>query len=236
MDLDIKALKNNSLNIEGSAYFVNEIGGNNVVIPGPPTTLNLTPGDPLPSPVVVSTPPPPWGGQPVTAVDTDPNGNTPMRKFTYINLGPSFDFGPSLGLSTPLEIGSDIRYEQTSSSVGTLTSTWFLGSLRVGFFPGVDTTVAYSERDFNGTDEGINGTTLARYSYIYDPRDLGTYTVFKVNGYNKSFLASLAIEMTLNSHLYFDYGLISGTELVDFGPLQGTLNNQYIAGTYEIKW
>jgi hypothetical protein len=180
-------------------------------------------------------------------------GVTPVRNFTYVNIGPSFDFGPSLDLTTPIEIGANARYEQTSSAVGTLTSTWLLGGLRVGFFPGVEATVAYSERDFNGAEEGyfpFTGnavkpqpftTPLARYSYLNDPSDLGFYRIFQMNGNNQSLLYSLAIEVNRNSKLYFDYSLTQGTEIVNVGPVlsgavPGTLYNQYMGGTYDIKF
>jgi len=227
MDVDIKALKKYAFKIKGSAYFVKEITSNLVV---DPKSGSLT--------VVDTTAPATQNG--VTIL---PAGASLVRNFTYFNFGPSFDFGPFLDLTTPLEVGVNVRLEQTDSALGTLTSSWFLGGVKVGFFPGVDTTLAFSRRDFNGWEEGITvkpGTTsttpLARYEYVNGPLDLGSYSPFYVNGYNQSWMASLVLEVNRNSKFYFDYDLTEGNQILDVGPVTGILFNQFISGTYEIRF
>jgi hypothetical protein len=222
MDMDIKALKNYALKIKGSAYFVNEINGNLVKsASGALTAVDST--------------------DEVTQSGVTLNGVFLTRNFTYLNIGPSFDLGPSLNLTTPFEIGANLRYEQTTSALGTLNSTWILGSLRVGFAPGWEATVAYSERDFSGIDEGYSGQPFARYSYVNDRRDLGVYDPFTVSDSIQAWLMSMTIEMDRNSRLYFDYDLTQGTYFPTNGvvfnwPNTGKMYNQYFQGLYEIKF
>ncbi|HTC22267.1 MAG TPA: hypothetical protein VK859_15525, partial [bacterium] len=103
-ELDVKTLENDALKVKGSVYFVQEISGN----------------------LVVNT-----AGTGFVPVDS-PAGTTlvPIRNFTYINLGPSFNFGHFIGFERDLEVGTNFRLEQTNSDLGTLTSTWIIGGIR----------------------------------------------------------------------------------------------------------
>jgi hypothetical protein len=209
IDIDVETLQKKALKIRGAAYLVQEISGN-----------------------LVSN----SAGTGITGLDPAPNGSIPMRNFTYVNFGPSFDLGPSLNLETPMEIGTNMRYEQTTSSVGTLTTFGAWGGLKVGLFDWWETAVAFGAESVNGTDEGVNGTTFARYSYLFDNTDLGTYSAFNVNGTEQSLRWSTTFKFNRNSRLYLDYSLTSGTYVPNLGPVTGTVNNQFMEMTYEVEF
>jgi hypothetical protein len=209
MDLDIETLKKKSLKIKGSAYLVQEIIGNYVVNDA---------------------------GTGYVALDPASNGAAPLRNFTYINFGPSFDLGPNIGLETPLEIGTNMRYEQTTSVVGTLNSMGIWGEIRVGIVKEWEVDLALGAQSANGTEEGINGTPMARYSYVFDNTDLGTYKAFTVNDSVGYYLLSTSFRFDRNSTVYLDYDLTSGNELETVGQISGTLQNQFIGLTYEVKF
>jgi hypothetical protein len=208
-EVDIETLEKKSLKIKGSAYFVQEIMANEVV--------NSS-------------------GTAFTSLDPAPNGAAPVRNFTYINFGPSFDFGPHIGLDTPLEIGTNVRYEQTTSVVGTLNSLGIWAGVRVGIVKQWEVDLALGAQSANGTDEGINGTTMARYSYIFDNSDLNSYKPFTVNDSVGYYLLSTSFRFDRNSTLYLDYDLSSGNELETVGQISGTLQNQFIGMDYEVKF
>ncbi len=207
-ELDVKALPDQSLKIAGAAYFLSEITGNLVVDKA---------------------------GTGYTGVDELSNGLIPQRKFTYINVGPSFDFGPSLGLKTPIELGTNLRYEQTNSVVGTLTDDWILGGIKVGLFPWWEVSAAYGVQTMNGSDMGYGGGTYARYSYVYNNQDLGSYSVFTVNGTIQDLMWSTTFNLDGHSKLHFDYSFAYGNEGLNSAPAQ-TLYNQYMELTYEVKF
>ncbi len=209
VELDIKALKEKALKIKGSAYFVQEISGNLVV--------NGT-------------------GSAFIPIDSPPSTTIyPVRNFTYLNVGPSFDFGPSIGWDRPLEIGTNVRYEQTTSGLGTLTSAWIIGGIKVGVLPFWDLAGAFSNQDVNGSDAGYGGTLLARYPYIYDSTDLGQYSTFTVKGSVQSLRFSSTFKVNRNSNIYLDWDWTTGN-LLPLAPNQGTLNNHYMELTYEVKF
>ena len=214
LDLDIETMKKKSLKIKGSAYLVQEIIGNYVVNDA---------------------------GTGYTALDPAPNGAAPVRNFTYINFGPSFDLGPNIGLETPLEIGTNVRYEQTTSIVGTLNSWDLWGEIRVGIVKEWEVNLALGVQSANGTEEGlvINGvqTPLARYSYVFENTDLGSYKAFTANESIGDYLLSTSFRFDRNSTLYLDYDLSSGNGLETVvGNITGTLQNQFIGLTYEVKF
>ena len=225
VDLDIKALKGNALKVAGSAYFLQEITGNLVVNQAGTTFAGL---------------------------DTAPSGKVPVRKFTYVNIGPSFDIGPSAGLKTPLEIGTNVRYEDTSSNLGDLTDLWILGGVKAGLFTWWEVSAAYGIQNMSGTDAGYvatdsNGkpfqTTLARYPYLFDNVDLINnatgkpyYAPFTVNGTVQNLLLSTTFNIDRNSKLHFDYSLAYGNEIPNLGTYLGTLNNEFMELNYEVKF
>ncbi|HEY5039399.1 MAG TPA: hypothetical protein VIJ93_10035 [bacterium] len=210
VDVDIQTLKKKSLKIRGAAYLLQEISGN-LVVNG--------------------------SGNGFTGLDPAPDGSIPVRNFTYVNFGPSFDLGPSLGLETPMEIGTNVRYELTTSSVGTLNSFGVWGGLKVGFFDWWEAALALGEQSVNGTDEGINGSTLARFSYLFDNSDLGKYSAFNVNGTEQSLRWSTTFKFNRNSRLFLDYSLTSSANFVPYvGNRPGTLNNQFMEMTYEVEF
>lgn len=208
-EIDIETLEKKSLKIKAAAYFLDEISGNLVV--------NSS-------------------GTGYTGLDTTPGGQIPKRNFTYLNIGPSFDIGPSAGLSTPLEIGTNVRFEETSSAAGTLDSFWILGGVRAGLVPGWEVSGAFGARSFSGSDMGYKGLPIARYSYLFDNSDLGLYTPFTVNGYDDQYILSTTIETGRNAKLHFDYTLDWGNQIQYAGGIGGTLNNQYMELTYEIAF
>jgi hypothetical protein len=209
LEVDIETLKKKSLKIKGSAYLVQEITGNSVV--------NST-------------------GTGFATLDPTSSGAIPVRNFTYINFGPSFDFGPNIGLDTPLEIGTNVRYEQTTSVVGTLNSLGLWTGVRVGIVKEWEVNLALGVQSANGTEEGINGSTLARYSYVFDNTDLGSYKAFTVNDSVGYYLLSTSFRFDRNSTLYLDYDLSSGNDLATVGQISGTLQNQFIGMSYEVKF
>ena len=210
MDLDVKALKNNALKIVGAAYLVQEIDGNLVVNKA---------------------------GNAFAPLDPDASGNAPVRKFTYLNFGPSIDLGPLVDWEGgALQIGTNLRMEQTDSTVGTLTSTWLIGEAKVGLFPWLEFSAAFSNQDLSGTEEGYDGSVLARYSYLYDNTDLGRYHPFTVNGNIQALMFTTAFKIDRNSTAYFDYSLVTGNDLPGFGPTVGTLNSQTMEMVYEIQF
>jgi hypothetical protein len=208
-EFDIEALEKKALKIKGAVYFLDEMSGNLVVNSG---------------------------GTGYTGLDTTPGGQIPKRNFTYINLGPSFDFGPSAGLSTPLEIGANIRLEDTTSEAGTLDSFWVLGGMRAGLFPGWEVSGAFGVRSVSGSEMGYQGFPIARYSYLFNNQDLGSYTPVTVNGYDAQYILSTTIGTGRNAKLHFDYVMDWGNELQYVGDLGGTLYNQYMELTYELEF
>jgi len=139
-------------------------------------------------------------------------------------------------LTTPLEIGCDVRYEQTTSDLGTLTSTWLLGGVRAGVLPGWELTGTFSQQNTTGSEAGYNGTLLARYPYLYSNADLGKYSTFTVDGNVQSLKFSSVLQVTKNSTLYLDYDLTRGNIHPYVQTIVGTLENQYMEMTYEIKF
>jgi len=186
-ELDVKTLKEQALKIKGSAYFVQEISGN-LVVNGSGT--GFVPVD----------------GQAGTTI-------VPIRNFTYLNVGPSLNLGPLMGLGRDLEVGTNVRLEQTTSVLGTLTTTWLIGAIKAGVLPIWDIEASFSEQDINGTDAGIGGFSWARYSYIYDNTDLGSYTTFTVNGNSQVLLLSSVLKINRNSSLYLDYEWYQANDL-----------------------
>jgi hypothetical protein len=177
------------------------------------------------------------------------DGISPLRNFTYINIGPSMDFGPSLQLKTPFELGTNVRYEDTNSQIGDLNDLWWLTGLRVGFFEWWEITAAFGIHTASGTDMGIDGTTLARYSYIYNNEDLGTYQPFTVNDSVQDLLFSTTFNLDSHSKLHLDYSFETGTNQGTMGNtkttasgiysganLTGSVNDQYVEMTYEVKF
>jgi len=209
MEVDIETLEKKSLKIKGSAYLVQEIMANEVV--------NSS-------------------GTAYTPLDPTSNGAAPIRNFTYINFGPSLDLGPHIGLDTPLEIGTNVRYEQTTSVVGTLNSLGLWCGLRVGIVKEWEVDLALGAQSANGTEEGINGSPVARYSYVFDNTDLGSYQPFTVNDSIGYYLLSTSFQFDRNSTLYLDYDLSSGNEIEAVGQITGTLQNQFIGTDYEVKF
>lgn len=219
-NLDLKSLPDQAFKFAGAVYFVSEIEDNLVVNSG---------------------------GNAYAAVDGY-NGINPLRSFVYVNLGPSMDFGPSFQLKTPLELGTNIRFEDTDSQIGDLQDLTWLTGIRAGLFSWWEIVGAFGIHTANGTDMGIDGTTLARYSYIYNNEDLGAYTPFTVNDYTQDLLFSTTFIMDSHSKLHLDYSFETGTNqgtmanpttasgLYPGANLTGTVNNQYLEMTYEVKF
>ena len=184
-DFDVKATDKDALKIPGSIYFVQEISDNLVVD---------------------------QAGTGYVSVDAVPGVANPIRSFKYVNIGPSFNLAPSTGLPGDLEIGFNVRYEQTSSAIGTLTSDWILGGIKAEIFSWWETAASFGVQEINGTEAGYGGSTLARYSYQFDNTDLlaGGYSIFNINGSRQSWKLSEDFKMDRNSTLYFDYGLTWG--------------------------
>jgi hypothetical protein len=214
LDLDVKALEKDALQILGSVYFVQEISDNLVEQSQPSGAF---------APV---------------AVDGTGSAPSPQRSFTYVNLGPSLNLAPFVGLDQDLVLGTNVRFEQTNSAIGTLTSAWILGGVQVGLTPWWEMAASYSDQELKGAEAGIGGTTLARYSYIFDNSDLGSYQVFNINGSNQSWRLSSVFKINRNSSLYLDYDLTGGTAVPYAGPTApgAKLNNQYMEVTYEIQF
>ena len=208
LELDVKTLEKQALKVRGSAYLVQEISGNIVA--------NLTQTG-------------------FTTVDAPVPGVVLVRKFTYVNIGPSLNIGPLIGWDRDLEIGTNARFEQTSSSLGTLTSSWILGGLRVGILPSVDFSTAISSQNVSGTEMGYLGSFYARYSYLFDNSDLGSYSQFNVSGTIQSLRFSLDFKVNHNSSFFLDYDITQGNLYEGF-PIPANLNNQYMELTYEIKF
>jgi hypothetical protein len=208
LEFDVKALNQQALKVLGSAYLAQEIT----------SELSLVPNGTVMEPVQVS-----------------PGAAAPVRNFTYINVGPSFNLGPSIGWDRALEIGSNFRYEQTTSSLGTLTSIWVIGGARVQILPFWEMTAAYSQRQANGVEYGYDGTLYARYTYLFDGSDIGDYSPVHVNGTVQSLRWSTTFRVGRNSSIYLDYDWSFG-DMLPTVPLQGTLNNQVGEVTYEVKF
>jgi len=205
LELNIKALEHQTLKVLGAAYLVQEITGEMAL---PPAVTTLVP------------------------VEVN-SGAAPVRNFTYVNIGPSFNLGPSLGWDRVLEIGSNFRYEQTSSSLGTLTSLWAIGGVRVEILPVWEMSAAFSDRQANGTEYGYGGSLYARYTYLYDGSDVGAYKSVQINGTVQSLRWSTSFKVNRNSSLSLDYSWTFGNMLPS-GQTQGTLNNQFGEISYEV--
>ena len=213
-DLDVKALEKQALKINGSAYFVQEISDN----------------------LVVNIP-----GTAYTPVDGTVGAPDPKRSFVYINMGPSLNLAPLVGLTEDLEVGTNVRYEKTDSSIGTLTNLWLVGGARVVLFKGIELASGFSTQSINGSEAGyIVGSTvtpMARESFLFDNSDLGKYGVFTINnGSIQSLRFSAKLEVNRNSRFFLDYDLSWGTDVPDYGTPGGTLRNQFMETTYEIEF
>jgi hypothetical protein len=216
LDADIKSVPDKALKVGVSAYILSEISGN-LVLNG--------------------------FGTGFAGVDATPSGVIPIRNFIYVNVGPSYDFGSLIGLTTPLELGFNFRDEETSSQVGNLSSSWIMGGAKVGIFPWWDVTAAAGNRTMVGTEMGINGSVFGRYSYIYNNEDLGHYSAFTVNGSIQNWLLSSTFRLDEHSKLNFDYSMTWGKDAPNYGSILGpasalcsVLNNQYMEMTYEVKF
>jgi hypothetical protein len=178
-ELDLKALKRDAFKLLGSAYRVEEITSDLVLNPAQD------------------------GFVPVD----DPLGKIPppIRQFTYVNVGPSMDFGPMVGFSRKIELGSNARYERTNSSIGTLESLELLGGLRVGVLPFWDVEASFEHRRINGLESGYDGTIFARYPYLYDNQDLGDYSIFQIDESVKRWNLSCDFKVTSHSDIWLDY-------------------------------
>ncbi len=209
LDADLKVLKKDSLKIKGSAYWVKEITGNMVI-----NTL----------------------GTGYVPVDSPANTYlVPVRNFTYINVGPSFNLGPYLGLDRDLELGTNLRYERTTSDLGTLNSAWIIGGIRVDLLPVWEISAAFSQQNAKGTEAGLGGTLWARYPYLYDYSDLGNYSPVQVDGNIQSLRFSNVFKVNRNSDIFIDYDWTSGN-MLPTKPVQGTLVNQFIELSYEVRF
>jgi hypothetical protein len=208
-ELDVKTLEKDALRVKGSVYFVQEIGGN-LVVNG--------------------------GGSSFTPVDSPTNSAlNPVRNFTYVNIGPSFNLGPSMGLDRDVEIGTNVRYEQTSSVLGTLTSSWILGGIRADILPALEVSVSYGVQSAKGTEAGYGGLLVARYPYLYDNSDLGSYSPLTIDRSTQSARFSMGFKVNRNSTIYLDYDWTDGN-LVLGNPNQATLSNHFGEVTYEIQF
>ena len=212
-ELDVKALKDKALKIKGSAYFVQEISGN-LVING----ALLKPG--------------------IGFIPVDGSAGTtivPMRNFTYVNVGPSFNLGPFIGLDRDLEIGANTRLEQTTSVLGTLTTTWIIGSLKADVLPVWEIGASFSEQDTSGTDAGIRGSNWARYSYLFDNSDLGNYSTFTVRGSSQIMFLSSVLKVNRNSNLFLDYEWYQGNYTWNLAT-PTKLIDHIVELTYEVQF
>ncbi len=208
-ELDIQTLEKQALKVKGSVYFVQEISGNLVVNSG---------------------------GTGFVPVDS-PGGTilVPIRNFTYVNLGPSYNLGPALGLGRDLEIGTNVRLEQTSSVLGSLSSTWILGSIRAEVLPAIQFSVAYGWRGAQGTEAGYQGTLMANYAYLYDNSALGFYSPVSVNTSRNYVLFSTAFKINKNSTMFFDYDWTDGnSQLSD--PTQTHISDHFGRVSYDIQF
>ncbi len=210
-DFDVKASDKDALKIPGSIYFVQEISDNLVVNQGATGYVS------------------------VDAVAGVPN---PIRTFKYVNIGPSFNFAPLTGLPGDLEIGANVRYEQTNSAIGTLTSDWILGGLRAEIFSWWEAAASFGVQNISGSEAGWGGTTLARYAYEFDNTDLTPgYSAFSINGSRQSWKFSSDFRTDRNSTLYFDYSVTWDNAIPYVGQaLSGTLYNQFMEVTYAIQF
>jgi len=207
-ELDLKFLEKNALKILGSAYYAWEITGN-LVENGLGT-----------------------GFVPVE----NPLGPTMLtRKFLYVNFGPSLDFGPLAGLPGPLEVGVNVRFENSDSGFGSLTGLSLVAGVTVEILPVWRVSLSGSLGQAQGTEVGLAGTLLARYPYLYDNTDMGQYASFTVDGQNQSLGFSNIFPVNKNSTLYLQGG-ISRTELTPWAGPQGELHNVFGELLYEIHF
>lgn len=209
LDIDLKTLNKDSLKIKGSAYLVKEMTGNMVI--------NTT-------------------GTGYAPVDGWYNTNQVLtRNFTYINVGPSFNLGPYLGWDRDLELGTNVRYERTTSDLGSLDSTWIIGGIRVDLLPVWEISAAFSQQTAKGIEEGLGGTLWVRYSYLYDNADLTLYSPVQLDGKIQSWRFSNVFKVNRNSNIFIDYDWTSGN-MMPTNPVQGTLVNQFIELSYEVRF
>jgi hypothetical protein len=218
LEADLRMLRKEALRVKASAYRVREISGNMVI--------NNAQTGYIPVDIPFKTAP------------------IPIRNFTYVNAGPSFNLGPSLGWDRDLEIGSNVRYERTASSLGVLTSSWIIGGLRAVLLPVWEIAAAISQQNSKGTDAGyqhigLSGlfqqTLWARYSYMFDNKDFGHYAPFTIDGSIRSLRFSSIIKANRNSNIYLDYDWTKGN-LMPGNPAQGTVNNRFVELSYEIQF
>ena len=208
-DLDWTALEGQSFHLKGSAYAVKQIT--------PDLVVNATQDAYVP-------------------VD-DPTGNlgVPTRKFLYLNVGPSVDFGPLVGADRKIILGANGRMERTQSSLGTLDSRGALASLRIGVLPKWDLEGVCRYDDSKGRESGYNGQPIARYSYLFDDSDLGQYSVLDLRDLSRRWSISSAYHLGPQSDLFLDFEWVT-TETALNGVSSGRLHRQTLALNYEARF
>jgi hypothetical protein len=206
--IDLRPSGGKTWRLKGSAYFLKEIEGD--------LTFNADRS----------------GYVPVE----DPTGDVvPVRKFTYVNIGPSVNLGPSLGFAREFLLGMNARFEKTSSLLGDLNCAWWVMEAKSEVMPGWGLSVAGSIRSARGDEAGLDGSLWARYPYLFDNQDLGRYQRVHVDGRVKSLTVSNSFRLSRQGTLNLDGGWTDG----DMAPSSGILGawkRQFVEATYEIRF
>ena len=88
----------------------------------------------------------------------------------------------------------------------------------------------------SGSEAGLDGTLLARYSFVFDGADQGHYGIFNVNGKVQNFRLSNDFNLDDHSRIFLDFVLTDGNVFPYAPSIGGNFKNQYMELTYEVQF
>jgi hypothetical protein len=206
---DLRTLKAGSLRFKGSAYLLEEIEGNLV--------LNAT-----------------QTGY-VAVEEPTGTGQTPVRDFTYVNVGPSVNLGPFVGFKRELTVGANLRLERTASCLGVLTGIAKVGSIKAEVLKDWEVSAVYSLQTAVGDEAWYGETLWARTPYLFDNTDLNAYRTNRVDGQVDGVSLSTVVKTDNNSRICLDAGFFRG-DMLTSDPSAQDWKAQFVEMTYEVQF
>lgn len=155
------------------------------------------------------------------------------RDFTFVNAGQSVNLAPLWSGEKDVIVGANYRFENTESRLGTLKYTQLLGSIGVQAAKWLKAEIAGLRAKASGVETGWNGALEARYSYLFDNKDLGSYSALATDRKESGVGGSLSFQVTRNSELHVD-----GTHrwIKDPAQFTGMRQEATARGVYEVAF
>ena len=207
LDMDVQALKQNSLKIKGSAYLVSEIQGNLVL--DSTGNYNL-----------------------VDALTGSTRSFTYLNFGPSFNLAPYIGFERDLevGVNFRYEETDSLLGTLTSTWVigGVRADVLPVWEISAAFS---ERDANGTDEGYGNTQN----TLWARYPFLFDTTDIGQYQPFTVSGSVQSLSLTNSFRVNQNSSIYLDYVWTTGN-MLPTNPNQGTVNNSFAEVSYEVKF